>query len=71
MRGVNNCSTDKCRYTPYVAKRMSSIAKVLHSPLDVRDGGAEETAYGLQCLDYFLHNPAGDFLKPDVIMYVT
>ena len=56
-------------YTPNVAERMASIALVQHSPYDVRDGGAEETAYGLQCLDYFQRSPAGEFLKPDVIMF--
>lgn len=40
-----------------------------HSPLDGGDGGAEETGYGVQCLDYFLRSPAGVALKPDVIMF--
>ena len=57
-------------YTPHVAERMKDKALVLHSPLDVRDGGAEETAYGMQCLEYFLHAPAGNMLQPDVIMCV-
>mgnify|MGYP006883396472 CR=1 FL=1 len=57
------------RYTPYVASHMSEQALVLHSPLDVRDGGAEETAYGIQCLDYFLRAPAGNILEPDIIMF--
>ena len=39
-------------YTPMVAKSMQSLAMVQHSPYDKRDGGAEETAYGVQCLDY-------------------
>jgi hypothetical protein len=56
-------------YTPYVAKNMSKIAFVQHSPYDTCDGGAEETAYGLQCLDYMLRSPSGIFLKPDVIMF--
>lgn len=45
---------------------MADVAFVQHSPLDTRDGGAEETAYGIQCLDYMLRSPRGDLLKPDV-----
>ena len=56
-------------YTPYVAKLMEHVALVQHSPYDVWDGGAEETAYGVQCLDYFLRSPQGRPLKPDVIMF--
>ena len=56
-------------YTPFVVQYMSSIALVQHSPYDTRDGGAEETAYGMQCLDYMLRSPGGIFLKPDVIMF--
>ena len=56
-------------YTPLVTKAMAKVALVQHSPYDVRDGGAEETAYGVQCLDYMLRSPGGVFLKPDVIMF--
>ncbi len=56
-------------YTPYVAKLMQRMAFVQHSPYDVSDGGAEETAYGVQCLDYLLRSPQGRPLKPDVIMF--
>ena len=56
-------------YTPLVATSMAKVALVQHSPYDVRDGGAEETAYGVQCLDYMLRSPGGVFLKPDVIMF--
>ena len=56
-------------YTPYVTKYMSKIAMVQHSPYDISDGGAEETAYGVQCLDYMLRSPGGVLLKPDVIMF--
>jgi hypothetical protein len=56
-------------YTPKVAAHMANIALVQHSPLDGGDGGAEETAYGVQCLDYFLRSPTGELLKPDVIMF--
>ena len=33
------------------------------------DGGAEETAYGLQCLDYWLRGPAGDAIAPDLVFF--
>jgi hypothetical protein len=52
-------------YTPYVAQHMATVADVQHSPYDHSDGGAEETAYGVQCLDYLLTSPGGVFLKPD------
>jgi hypothetical protein len=56
-------------YTPHVTAHMAKVALVQHSPFDVGDGGAEETAYGIQCLDYFLRSPAGVLHKPDVIMF--
>jgi len=56
-------------YTPYVASYLQSTAFVQHSPWDTSDGGAEETAYGIQCLDYFLRGPSGIPVKPDVIMF--
>ena len=42
---------------PFVAANLSDIALVQHAPWGI-DGGAEETAYGLYCLDSFLHSPA-------------
>jgi hypothetical protein len=48
---------------------MAAVADVQHSPYDRADGGAEETAYGIQCLDYMLRSPGGTFLKPEVIMF--
>ena len=56
-------------YTPKVAAHMSSVALVQHSPWDVRDGGAEETAYGVTCLPTLLRSPTGQFLEPDVLMF--
>jgi hypothetical protein len=56
-------------YTPPIAAHMAKLALVQHSPWDVVDGGAEETAYGVQCLDYFLRSPEGVRLRPDVIMF--
>jgi hypothetical protein len=55
-------------YTPYVAANISDIALVQHAPWG-GDGGAEETAYGLQCLDFFLHSPGGYTIHPDVIWF--
>lgn len=55
-------------YTPHVAELMESVALVQHAPWG-GDGGAEETAYGLQCLDYWLHSPAGLPLKPDLVYF--
>jgi hypothetical protein len=41
-------------YTPHVTRLMASRAMVQHSPYDASDGGAEETAYGVQCLKVLL-----------------
>jgi alpha-L-fucosidase 2 len=56
-------------YTPKVAAHMAPVAFVQHSPWDIRDGGAEETAYGVTCLKYMLQSPYGGELEPDVIMF--
>merc|ERR1711924_34836 len=56
-------------YTPNVASALQNVALVQHSPYDTRDGGAEETAYGLQCLDYFIRDPKGTLLVPDVLVF--
>lgn len=56
-------------YTPYLATHLASVADVQHAPYDHVDGGAEETAYGVQCLDYMLQSPAGVALRPQVIMF--
>ena len=55
-------------YTPVVAQIMAAEAMVQHSPW-AGDGGAEETAYGLQCLDYFIRAPSGADLSPDILMF--
>lgn len=56
-------------YTPYVGQNLSDVAKVHHSPYG-GDGGAEETNYGLQCLDYFLRSPyTTEKLSPDLLMF--
>ena len=39
-----------------------------HSPWG-GDGGAEESKYGFQCIDYLLSSPDGTLLHPDVIMF--
>lgn len=55
-------------YTPLIAQFMAPVAAVQHSPWG-GDGGAEEAAYGLQCLDYLLRAPNGTPLRPDVLMF--
>ena len=44
------------------------MALVQHAPWG-GDGGAEETAYGLQCLDYWLRSPAGLAIVPDLVYF--
>lgn len=56
-------------YTPVLNQALNDVALVQHAPYDTRDGGAEETAYGLQCLEYFVHGPHGDLLVPDVLVF--
>ena len=56
-------------YTPPLAAALNGTALVQHTPYDTRDGGAEDTAYGLQCLDYFLRGPRGERLEPDVLLF--
>ena len=55
-------------YTPLLAQYMAPVAAVQHSPWG-GDGGAEEAAYGLQCLDYLLRAPNGTPLRPEVLMF--
>jgi hypothetical protein len=55
-------------YTPFVANALAAEALVQHSPWG-GDGGAEETAYGDQCLDYLLRAPDGTPLRPDAVMF--
>jgi len=56
-------------YTPVVAELLADIALVQHVPWDVLDGGAEETAYGLQCIDLWLASPSGMPIQPDLIYF--
>ena len=56
-------------WTPWAAKNLSDVALVQHSPWDVRDGGAEEAAYGKQCLEFFLSSPGGRALTPDLVVF--
>ncbi len=41
---------------------------VQHAPAG-GDGGAEETTYGLACLDFFTASPSGMPIHPDVILF--
>lgn len=56
-------------YTPFVAADLADVALVQHAPWDVSDGGAEEAAYFLQCLDNWLHSPSGMPLQVDLIYF--
>lgn len=56
-------------YTPYVSKVLANKYQVSHTPYDVIDGGAEETAYGLQCLNYFLSTALQEPYKADIILF--
>lgn len=56
-------------YTPLVQAELEDIASVQHAPWDISDGGAEETAYGLQCLDLWLASPSGMSIAPDLIWF--
>ena len=56
-------------YTPPLAANLSDVAQVVHAPWDVTDGGAEESQYLNQCLDYFLTSPSGLAWQPDLIVF--
>lgn len=55
-------------YAPHVATHMAATALVQHSPWG-GDGGAEETHYGWECLDYLLAAPDGTPQRPDVLFF--
>ena len=55
-------------YTPYVNTALADIAVVQHAPWDTSDGGAEETAYGLQCIAQWLASPSGIPIVADVVV---
>lgn len=55
-------------YTPFLAAAVRTEALVQHAPWG-GDGGAEETAYGVQCLDYFLRSPNGRNYAADLIIF--
>lgn len=55
-------------YEPKVAALMKTTALVQHSPWG-GDGGAEETHYGWECLDFLLAAPDGSPQHPDVLYF--
>jgi len=55
-------------FNPSLTAALAAEAHVQHSPSG-GDGGAEETAYGLECLEYFLATPDGTAVHPDVLMF--
>jgi len=56
-------------YTPAVAKNLSDIAFVQHAPWDTSDGGAEESEYMDQCLEFWTAHPSGIPFVPDVVWF--
>eukprot|EP01116_Phalansterium_solitarium_P019249 TRINITY_DN5316_c0_g1_i1.p1 TRINITY_DN5316_c0_g1~~TRINITY_DN5316_c0_g1_i1.p1 ORF type:complete len:329 (-),score=76.72 TRINITY_DN5316_c0_g1_i1:63-998(-) len=56
-------------YTPHVAANLSERYLVQHTPYDDSDGGAEETAYGIQCLDYFLSTPQNVEFNASLVVF--
>ncbi len=52
-----------------MADLLADVCDVLHTPDDTRDGGVCETAYGLQCLQYFLTSSSAQVLQFDLIYY--
>lgn len=61
-------------YLGWVQYLLSDIALVQHAPWEYLpgqggDGGAEETAYGVQCLDYFLRSPSGLPMVADLVYF--
>ena len=55
-------------YTPSLTTILADVALVQHAPWG-GDGGAEETAYGIQCLDYWLRSPSGIEIAPDLVFF--
>ena len=55
-------------YTPFLTTALADDCVVQHAP-NGGDGGAEETGYGLECLDSFLSNPDGAPVTPDLILF--
>lgn len=54
-------------YTPFLQRELADVALVQHAPFS-SDGGAEESAYALQCtLPYWLGTAAGERVAWDVI----
>lgn len=54
-------------YTPFLAAALADVALVQHAPWS-SDGGAEESAYALQCaLPFWLSTPGGEPIAWDVI----
>ena len=54
-------------YTPFVAQALAGVAQVQHAPFS-GDGGAEESAYSLQCgLTHWLASPSGVPIQWDLI----
>jgi len=55
-------------YTPHVSSGLATKGQVVHTP-NGGDGGAEETAYGIQCLDFFLASSLQKPYPANVILF--
>lgn len=58
-----------CSYTPWVAIKLGDDYQVQHAPWDTRDGGAQDSNYGLQCLRLFLQTAMLEPTRYDVIIF--
>jgi hypothetical protein len=56
-------------YTPIAAQLLQSECRLQHGPWDVANGGAGDVAYGLACLDMFLHTQRQTAVAWDVILF--
>ncbi|XP_048588924.1 uncharacterized protein LOC5506639 [Nematostella vectensis] len=56
-------------YTSWVKDSVEDLCDVYHAPWDTSDGGALDTKYGVQCLDYFLSSNELRHVHYDVIVF--
>lgn len=61
-------------YVGWVGELLADIAIVQHAPWEYLpgqggDGGAEDTGYGVQCLDYWLRGPGGQPFQADLVYF--
>eukprot|EP00051_Salpingoeca_urceolata_P023175 m.389974 g.389974 ORF g.389974 m.389974 type:complete len:283 (-) comp20074_c1_seq2:399-1247(-) len=56
-------------YTPFVRANLSGLANVQHGPDNASGGNADGTAYGVQCINYFLRTPKLEPVAWDVVTF--